>query len=224
MELNYLDLAKQLLVRYSKNNLIILNVISTLRRIKDNEYLDKIAEDLLYTFFALFDYFYLTAKEIISLEKEKNGEIQEKIKLNQNMFELIILKELVAILGNIVKNESHSKPFIEKNLHLVLVDLKLTFYYYPKLIKNTIGALINLTTSNEIRENMSKVAAFIQSIYIILDHYKENQALIDYELKLIINVMKNGILNSINERYYCQNFYFWGYVLLFIVISKEFYA
>ena len=87
----------------------------------------------------------------------------------------------------------HKKPFLEKNFHIVMLDIKLSFHFYPKLVKNTIGALINLTTSDEIRENLSKVAAFIQSIYLILDKYQSNQAIIDYELKLIMNVLKNGI-------------------------------
>ena len=187
-EQNFLELAKEILMKYSKNNFIIFNIISTLRRIKDEEYINKIAKELLYTFFALFDYFYLTVKK----EIEKYNK-EDEINNLSNKFEFIILKELVAVLGNIVKDEVHSKPFIEKNLHLVLIDLKLSFNSFPKLIKNTIGAMINLTTSNEIRESLSKVAAFIQSIYVVLDKYKDNQAIIDYELKLIINVMKNDI-------------------------------
>jgi hypothetical protein len=180
IELNFIDVAKDTMMKYSKNEFIIYNVVSCLRRLRDQSYLDQIAEEFLFTFFALFDYFYLSVKNMI--EKD-----------NSNKFEVLILKELVAILGNIVKDEIHSKPFIEKNLHLVLIDLKLSQCHFPKLLKNTIGALINLTTSNEIRENMAKVAAFIQSIYIVLDKYQENQAIIDYELKLIINVMKNDI-------------------------------
>jgi hypothetical protein len=191
-DLNYLDTAKNILMKFSKNNFLIFNVLSTLRRIKDEEFVQKITEELLFTYFALFDYFYLTVKKEIEGEKKRSGESFFKLE-NMNRFEFIILKELVAILGNIVKEEIHSKPFIDKNLHLVLIDLKLTFIEYPKIIKNTIGALINLTTSNEIRENISKVAAFVQSIYIVLDKYKDNQAIIDYELKLIINVMKNDI-------------------------------
>lgn len=180
-------------MKFSKNNFIIFNVISTLRRIKDEEYMDKIAEELLYTFFALFDYFYLSVKK--EMETSKDGTTQGL----SNNFEILIIKELIAILGNIVKDEFHSKPFIEKNLHLVLIDLKLSLFEFPKLIKNTIGALINLTTSNEIRESISRVAAFIQSIYKILDKYNDNQAMVDYELKLIINVMKNGklVINKI---------------------------
>lgn len=184
----FLDLAKQIMVKFSKNYFIVFNVISCLRRIRDEEYMDKIAEELLFTFFALFDYFYLTVKKEVDNKNTNN-----KSGLSSNGFEILILKELVAILGNIVKDEYHCKPFVEKNLHLVLIDVKLSFSDYPKLIKNTIGALINLTTSNEIRESVSRVAAFIQSIYIILDKYKDNQAIIDYELKLIMNVVKNGI-------------------------------
>lgn len=60
--------------------------------------------------------------------------------------------------------------------------------------------MINLTTNDEIRESVSKLAAFTESIYLILDKYQNNQAIIDYELKLIINVMKNG-KNNINNIY-----------------------
>ncbi len=126
-------------------------------------------------FFTLFDNLYLV------VNKDNNG------------FNFLILKELVAMLGNIVKSEINSKPFIENNLHLVLIDLKLSFYSWSKLLKNTIDALINLRTSNQIRENISKVAAFIQSIYLVLNKYQENQAIIGYKLKLIINIMKNDI-------------------------------
>jgi hypothetical protein len=183
---NILEMAKLILMRYSKNYFIIFNTLSCLRRIKDDEYMDIITEELLYTYFALFDYFYLTIKKELEAQTRENFN-------RANKFEYIILKELVAILGNIVKDEIHSKPFIDKNLHLVLIDLKLCFHSFPKIIKNTIGALINLTNSDQVRENICKVAAFIQSIYIILDKYKENQAIVDYELKLLMNVVKNEI-------------------------------
>jgi hypothetical protein len=185
----FLEISKQILMKYSKNNFILFNIVSTLRRIKDEEYFEKITEELLFTFFALFDYFYLNTKKDLEIEISKNSNLESL----SNRFDFIILKELVAILGNIVKDEKHAKPIIEKNLHLVLIDLKLSFNSFPKLIKNTIGALINLTTNNDIREDVARVAAFIQSIYIILDKYKDNQAIIDYELKLIINVMKSDI-------------------------------
>src|SRR5690348_2204246 len=114
-------MAKQILMKFSKNNFIIFNVISTLRRIKDEEYMDKIAEELLYTFFALFDYFYLSVKK----EMETNTRNRESVTTKSVNFEILIIKELIAILDNIVKDEFHCKPFIEKNLHLVLIDLKL---------------------------------------------------------------------------------------------------
>jgi hypothetical protein len=184
---NYLKLAKEILIKYSNHNFILFNVISSLRRIRDEEYLEKITEELLYTYFALFDYFYLKTKK--SLEDCENS--SEKFSISTNSFDFIILKELVAILGNIVKDEIHTKPFLEKNLHVVLIDLILSFTTFPKLIKNTIGALINLTNNEEIREEFSRAAAFLNSIYLILDKYKENPSIVDYELKLIINIVKN---------------------------------
>ena len=184
---NYLKLAKEILIKYSNNNFILFNVISSLRRIRDEEYLEKVTEELLYTYFALFDYFYLKTKK--SLEDCENS--CEESSISTNSFDFIILKELVAILGNIVKDEFHTKPFIDKNLHVVLIDLILSFTSFPKLIKNTIGALINLTNNEDIREEFSRAAAFINSIYLILDKYKENPSIVDYELKLIINIVKN---------------------------------
>ena len=102
-------------------------------------------------------------------------------------------------------------PILDKNLHLVLIDVKLSFIMFPKLVKNTIGALINLTNSQEVRDNLCKIAAFVQSIYLVLDQYKDNQFIIDYELKLIVNVLKNDI--AINTFVSGDLLY---YVLLFI--------
>ena len=154
---------------------------------------------MLYTFFALFDYFYIKTKKIFEENLEKLEKAEEhkgssyipKEHILVDRLEFIILKELVAILGNIVKDVRHSKPFIDKNLHLVLMDITLSFTTFPKLIKNTIGALINLTNNEGIRDEFSRSAPFIKSIYLILDKYKENPAIIDYELKLLVNVSRN---------------------------------
>ena len=91
----FLELSKELLVKYSKNNFIIYNIVSIIRRIKNEDNLSKIAEDFLFTFFALFDYFYLTAKQYYKEHKSKEDGYQ---------FELLIIKEIIAILGNISKN------------------------------------------------------------------------------------------------------------------------
>ena len=208
---NYLNLAKELLVKYSKNTNIVFNTVSTLRRIKNNVFYNKMSQELLFTYFALFDYYYINVKKEIEIYKSQ--EISLNILSNQTKF--IVLKELVAILGNISKNEIHSKPFIEKNFHLILVDLILTFIQFPKLIKNTIGALINLTNLEEIREKLCKVAAFIESINSLLDHYKNNKFIVEYELKLILNILKNE--NGINSFISGNLIYF---LLLFI---KDFY-
>lgn len=186
---NYLELAKKLVVNYSTNNNIIFFTVATLRRIKDEEFYNTMSKELLYTFFALFDYYYITVKKEIDMLKEKKNDLS--VLSNQTQF--VVLKEIIAILGNIVKNDIHLKPFINKNLHLILIDVKLTFIIFPKLVKNTTGALINLTNNQEIRDNLCKIAAFIQSIYLVLDQYKDNQFIIDYELKLIVNVLKNDI-------------------------------
>ena len=190
----YLELAKKLIVNHSTNNKIVYFTIATLRFIKDDDFYNTMSQELLYTFFALFDFYYITVKkEINALQSEKtNDNIQQLAKLSSETH-FVVLKEIIAILGNIIKNEIHSKPFIDKNLHLVLIDVKLTFLIFPKLIKNTTGALINLTNNNEICDNLCKIAAFIQSIYMVLHQYQDNQFIVDYELKLIINLMKNEI-------------------------------
>ena len=199
IDLDFLIIAKEILIKFSNQNFILFNVLSTLRRIRDDEYLEKITEELLYTFFALFDYFYIKTKTIFEENLEKVEKAEEhkgsshipKEHILVDRLEFIILKELVAILGNIVKDVRHSKPFIDKNLHLVLIDITLSFTTFPKLIKNTIGALINLTNNEGIRDEFSRSAPFIKSIYLILDKYKENPAIIDYELKLLVNVSRN---------------------------------
>ena len=190
----YLELAKKLIVNHSKNNKIVYFTIATLRFIKDDDFYNTMSQELLYTFFALFDFYYITVKkEINTLQSEKtNDNIQQLAKLSSETH-FVVLKEIIAILGNIIKNEIHSKTIIDKNLHLVLIDVKLTFLIFPKLIKNTTGALINLTNNKEICDNLCKIAAFIQSIYMVLHQYQDNQFIVDYELKLIINLMKNEI-------------------------------
>ena len=89
---NFIELAKTILMKHSKNNFLIYNVVSILRRIKDEEFEVLVATEFLYTFFALFDYFYLSSKQCYKDCSKKDVK-----------FDLLILKELVAILGNIVK-------------------------------------------------------------------------------------------------------------------------
>jgi len=159
--------------------------------------MNKITEDLLFTFFALFDYFYLLLKNNLD-NKSNNNKKNSLINKNEDCtdisfsFELTILKEIIGLFGNIVKDEIHQKPFIEKNMHIVLIDVILSFIDYPKIIKNSIGTMINLTTNNDIRNEISKVAAFVKSIYLVLDKYSETPLVIDYQLKLLINIFKNG--------------------------------
>lgn len=190
--LNYLTLAKKLLVTYSASTNIILFIISTLRRIKNDKFYEKMSQELLFTFFTLFDYYYLDSKKEFNKIKIENKNINL---LTQPKF--TILKELIAILGNIIKNEEHAKPFLDKNYHVALIDIILTFINFPKLIKNTIGALVNLTNISEIRESFGKVAAFINAVYLIFDEYKENKFIIDYLLKLICNLLKSETIINI---------------------------
>jgi len=168
--------------------------------------MSKIAEDLLFTFFALFDYFYLSLKNKLESQSNDNNDKSKNennypLKANNKKdqifeisfsFELTILKEIIGLFGNIVKNEIHQKPFMEKNMHIVFIDVILSFIDYPKIIKNSIGAMINLTTNNDIRNEICKVAAFIKSIYLVLEKYSSNHMIIDYQLKLLINIRKNG--------------------------------
>ena len=164
--------------------------------------MQKIAEELLFTFFALFDFYYLTLKNKLESENKNNQnnqnnqkEILSKIhKKNLSNLELTNLKEIIALLGNIIKNEIHQKPFIQKNLHLVLIDVIISFIDYPKIIKNTIGTLINLTSNNEIRNEISKISAFVKSFFLISETYNESSMIVDYQLKLLLNMLKNGIL------------------------------
>jgi len=159
--------------------------------------MNKITQDLLYTFFALFDYFYLSLKSKLENNNKIQINKQEKNHEISFSFELTILKEIIGLFGNIVKDEIHQKPFIEKNMHIVLIDVILSFIEYPKIIKNSIGTMINLTANNDIRNEICKVAAFVKSIHFVLEKYKDTPLVIDYELKLLINILKNGKLISI---------------------------
>lgn len=163
--------------------------------------MDKIAEELLFTFFALFDYYYLSLKNQLEninstfKNSSQNPQIIKSLKdefNSKNKIELLNIKEIIGLFGNIVKNEVHQKPFVDKNIHLVFIDVLLSFIDYPKIVKNTIGTMINLTTNGHIRNDISKVAAFVNSIYLILEKYNDTPLVLDYELKLLINILKNG--------------------------------
>jgi hypothetical protein len=159
--------------------------------------MQKIIEELLFTFFALFDYFYLTLKnKLESNTQSSNNTLTINTNLsnvkNLSNLEMTNLKEIIALLGNIIKNEIHQKPFMEKNLHIVLIDVIISFIDYPKIIKNTIGTLINLTSNEEIRNEISKISAFVKSFYLISEKYNESSMIVDYQLKLLLNILKNG--------------------------------
>jgi hypothetical protein len=142
-------------------------------------------EELLLTYFALVDHLYVELKESKVNKENKDGE---------NNIKVLLMKEIIALLGNLVVNETNSNIFIEKSFHLILIDNIISFIDYPKLIKICIGTLINLSNDENIKDSLSKVAAFIKAVFLILENYKENSAIIEYLMKLLVNVMKNGKL------------------------------
>lgn len=166
-----------------------MSVISIFRRIKDKEFIYKITIELLYTFLSLLDYFYVDLKELELLAKVSTEQSRTKI---DKSLKILLIKELIALLGNLVVNDVDSPIFVEKNLHLILIDEVISFRSYPKLVKICIGTMTNLTNNSEIRENLSKVAVFIKMVYIVLEDYKDNAAIINYLLKLLLNVVRNG--------------------------------
>lgn len=193
IENNFLDIYKKILTKFSTNNLIIFNIISCLRRFKDEEFMQKIAEELLFTFFALFDYYYLTLKNKLESDTQNQlSKIEENKTKNLSNLDMTNLKEIIALLGNIIKNEIHQKPFMQKNLHLVLIDVIISFIEYPKIIKNTLGTMINLTSNSEIRNEISKISAFVKSFFLVAEKYNESALIVDYQLKLLLNMLKNG--------------------------------
>lgn len=149
-----------------------------------------LTQELLFTFLALIDYFYVNLKETELINKA--NKIMDSTKIEQKI-QLLLIKELLALLGNLIANEVDVSVFYKKNLHLIILDIIISFINYPKLIKICIGALINLTNNDEIRENLANIAVFIKSLYLILETYKDNSAIISYLLKLMVNVMKNGM-------------------------------
>ena len=183
VDLKFLEVGKELMMKYTQNPIILFSTISILRRIKDKEFMTKMTEELLLTFFALVDHLYVELKEWKLNKENKEGE---------NNIKVLIMKEIIALLGNLVVNEKDSNIFIEKSLHLILIDNIISFIDYPKLIKICVGTLINLSNNEEVRDSLSKVAAFIKAIFLILENYKENSAIIEYLMKLLVNVMKNG--------------------------------
>lgn len=175
------------MVDNSKRLSIILLVISVLRRVKDNQFMSKITEELLYSFLALIDFLYVDLKEKssndVSLTEETN-------------IQLILMKEVIALIGNLIVNEGNTQLFIDKSIHLILIDNIITFINFPKLVKICIGTLINLSVESFVKESLSKVPAFIKALFLVMDTYKENSAITDYLLKLLLNAVKNEQLEK----------------------------
>lgn len=214
-ESKFLSFSITLMVNFSKNNIIIYALISIFRRISDNEFIAKLSKELLYTFVALLDYYYVSVKEksmsnqreillnFKDSEKDKSKESTDLTLNNKNniitinkeakstLLDLTILKEITALLGNLMTIEENIKIFFEKSLHLVLIDNIISFINYPKIVKICIGVLVNLTAKEEIRDSLGNVAAFIQSLRLIFEKYKDNMAIMDYLLKLLLNSIKN---------------------------------
>jgi hypothetical protein len=183
------------MVNYSKNNLIIYALISILRRITDSEYIEKVSKEFLFTFLALLDFYYVSVKETLKIELN-NIKSTKLVKNDNNLYslnlDLIILKEITALLGNLMIISENVRIVFDKSLHLVLVDNIISFIKYPKIVKICVGTLINLNTHENVRNSLGSVAAFIQCICLVLETYKNNSSIIDYLLKLILNSVKNS--------------------------------
>lgn len=185
------------MINFSKNNLIIYSLISILRRISDKEFLNQISKEFLYTFLALLDFYYVNVKERIpnkfSLESDNKKEYYVEYKnKEEEELDLTILKEITALLGNLMIIEENVRIFYEKNLQLILVDNIISFINYPKIVKICVGTLINLTSREIIRDSLGNVAAYIQSLKFVMETYKTNSAITDYLLKLLVNSIKNS--------------------------------
>lgn len=204
------------MIEYSKNTSILLGVILILRRIKNKSFLNQLTQELLYTLIALIEFYYVSIKEsqiklktdetdislkISNLDINGNSKLLKNINAPSNNTlpnkemnkELILIKEVLALLGNMVAIQIDCKIFYQKNLHIIATDIVSTFIEYPKLVKTCLGVFINLINDKTIRDNISKVGAFNKLIYSTLDYYKNNYYIIDYLLKMISNLIYNGM-------------------------------
>ena len=63
---------------------------------------------------------------------------------------------------------------------------------WPKIVKTTIGTLINLSNNEPIRESLCEMAPYITAIFELFALYQGSAPIIDYLLKLIVNTTKNS--------------------------------
>ena len=91
MKASFIGIAEKLLVEYENNQIVVFNTLSVLRRINNYTFYQELASNLLLTFFSLFDFYY---------QKAKN----EPENLSST-----VLKEIIAILGNIGKYRFYLK-------------------------------------------------------------------------------------------------------------------
>lgn len=241
-ELEFIDISKSLMTTFSNNEILIFSIISIFRRTNDNDYSNKISKDLLFTFLTLLDYYYVSLKELDKNElldenKKLEGvdfdedidyesEIKNKVKHsdrhyinNKEKIKLAIYKELMALLANLMTIEINLEIFYEHNFHLILIDTVSSFIGFPKIVKIALGALVNSTNNLNVLESLSKVPKFLDVIELVLEEYKESSLIIDYLLKLLINVFRNSKISFKYRRLKTLSFFLKSCFIYFTIFE-----
>lgn len=173
-ENDFLETSKKIIKKYNKNETIMICILSIIRKTKENSYKIKLAEEFILTFLSMIDYYYIEFKE----GKHKDKEVVT----------LVLVKNLIGIIGNFIILQKDFMCVIEKNFHFIIMDYLISFIYKPRLVKTCVGTLVNLSTNEDICVSLNKDPLFKRMIINTMDVYKENPFLIDYILRLLINI------------------------------------
>ena len=92
-----------------------------------------------------------------------------KLEYHYKLGVAFIHKEILGCLGVLAVEETHRKEITENDgLQLIIMSAKLNINK-PKIIKTALGCLINMASTEDNKDLISKDASFYQLIYSVLD-------------------------------------------------------
>mmetsp|Transcript_57429 Transcript_57429/g.65514 ORF Transcript_57429/g.65514 Transcript_57429/m.65514 type:complete len:659 (-) Transcript_57429:153-2129(-) len=169
MKHDFLKLAVSSINAYAKRKLLIAYIIGIIRRLSGNaNHRETIASEILHTLLHLSDYL---------------G------KLNADL----AIKELNATIGALASEKSHCLEIGKNGGVEIVVNSALKYFKDPKIIKTSLGSLINLSSQEENRKIISRTKTFYLLIYYTIEEHKKSAPIADYALKVILNTADDDV-------------------------------
>eukprot|EP01016_Furgasonia_blochmanni_P005598 TRINITY_DN1218_c0_g1_i10.p1 TRINITY_DN1218_c0_g1~~TRINITY_DN1218_c0_g1_i10.p1 ORF type:complete len:388 (-),score=145.19 TRINITY_DN1218_c0_g1_i10:99-1175(-) len=104
-----------------------------------------------------------------------------------------MFKELNGLLGNLSLDERICLDVLNKAFLTYILRISLEYFDNPKIIKTTLGCLINMTATMKARDSLAKEKDFYILLFNILEKYDYSKFVIDYAIKLMANTSQNEI-------------------------------